>query len=284
MKIEGALIGEFFNAHKFEDIYLSTMPEWQALMPKEEFLNEARHFHQGTIHFSLYRENELEPGVRRYAFVDDKTKRMLTVAVKQSLIIGLKFGYLEQYHEYKVPSKVTYRLPFKDDWFVLFGGEDNFLNYHYSYENQRYAYDFIVKENGYAVTGNASLLESYHSYGRPIVAPASGTIFKVFDGVRDNTPMSMNMDVPEGNAIIIQHGVNEYSLLAHLKADSILVSEGPYVNRGQILAACGNSGASDTPHLHFHVMDGPNPDTARSLKIKFEHGIEPEQGQTLRGE
>lgn len=284
MKVEDALIGEYFNAQKFEELYEATMPEWQALMPKETFLKEAMAFHKDTDHFALYRKNELEPGIKRYAFVDEKTKKMLTVAVKQPLIIGLKFGYLENYQAEKKQSKITYRLPFKDEWFVLFGGDDNFLNYHYSYENQRYAFDFIVKEHGQAFKGNHTDLNHYHSYGQPVVAAASGTVFKVYDGVKDNPPMSMNMDQPEGNAIIIQHGVNEYSLLAHLKADSILVNEGTYVNSGQVLAACGNSGASDTPHLHFHVMDGPNPDSARSLKINFEHDFEHEQGQTLRGE
>lgn len=284
MKIEAALIGDYFSEKRFEEIYSQTMPAWQEMMPKEDFLKEATRFHQGTKHFSLYKENELEPGVKRYAFVDESSKKMLTVAVKQSILVGLKFGFLENYEADKRHSKVTYRLPFKGEWFVLFGGDDNFLNYHYSYPHQRYAYDFIVKENGQAFSGDVESLSSYHSYGQPVVAPASGTIFKVYDGVIDNPPRSTNMEAPQGNALIIQHGVNEYSLLAHLKKDSILVSEGTYVESGQILAACGNSGASDTPHLHFHVMDGPVEDSATSLKINFDLGFEVEQGHTLSGE
>lgn len=95
----------------------------------------------------------------------------------------------------------------------------------------------------------------------------------------------MNMEQPEGNAIVIKHGEAEYSLLAHLKEGSILVSEGSEVRPGDIIAECGNSGASDTPHLHFHVMDAPIPEKGLSIRIRFaELNFEPKQGDTLRGE
>jgi murein DD-endopeptidase MepM/ murein hydrolase activator NlpD len=35
------------------------------------------------------------------------------------------------------------------------------------------------------------------------------------------------------------------------------VKEGEQVKRGEVLALVGNSGNSLAPHLHFHVMDGP---------------------------
>jgi murein DD-endopeptidase MepM/ murein hydrolase activator NlpD len=37
----------------------------------------------------------------------------------------------------------------------------------------------------------------------------------------------------------------------------VRVYEGQYVRRGQVLGLVGTSGNSDSPHLHFHVTDGP---------------------------
>src|SRR5699024_10300192 len=77
----------------------------------------------------------------------------------------------------------------------------------------------------------------------------------------------------------------EYSLLAHLQEGSILVKEGMDVRLGDLIAKSGNSGASDTPHLHFHVMDTEDHEKARSIRIKFgELDVEPKQGDTLQGE
>ena len=36
-----------------------------------------------------------------------------------------------------------------------------------------------------------------------------------------------------------------------------------------MLGLLGNSGNTDTPHLHFHVMDGPSPLVANGLPYVF---------------
>lgn len=40
---------------------------------------------------------------------------------------------------------------------------------------------------------------------------------------------------------------------------------GDQLKTGQVIAALGNSGNSDAPHLHFHVMDGPDPLASNGL-------------------
>ena len=129
----------------------------------------------------------------------------------------------------------TYRLPFEGEWFVLWGGNDAFLNYHYPYEHQRYAYDFIRKVDGAAHGGDEEMLEAYHAFGASVVAPRGGEVVKVVDDIEDNMPHYPNMSVPEGNHIIISHGYNEYSLLAHLRKHSITVKEGDTVETGSAL-------------------------------------------------
>lgn len=279
-------LGYYFNQEKFESIYFQTLKGYQEVMPLNQFKTEAAQFHEGTEDFKLFKNNQLEPGVQRYSYVDQKTMRMITAAFSiERDIVGLQFGMHDQFESDRVYTKKTYSLPFRDEWFVLWGGANNFWNYHYPHESQRYAYDFIVKKDGRPYSGQGQSLTDHYSYGLPVTAPASGTVVKVYDGIIDNAPFSMNMDEPQGNAIVIQHAENEYSLLAHLQNGSIIVEEGMQVKLGDIIAKSGNSGASDTPHLHFHVMDAPLPEKAVSIRIKFEDlKFEPKQGDTVQGD
>ena len=60
-------------------------------------------------------------------------------------------------------------------------------------------------------------------------------------------------------------GDGNFAFYAHLKPGSLTVKVGDDLKAGQSIAALGNSGNSDAPHLHFHVMDGPDPLAANGL-------------------
>jgi murein DD-endopeptidase MepM/ murein hydrolase activator NlpD len=72
-----------------------------------------------------------------------------------------------------------------------------------------------------------------------------------------------------GNYVLIQHNKGEYSLLAHLKPDSIEVSVNQRVTSGEKIAQCGNSGNSSEPHLHFHIQAGIDFYSSLGLPIEF---------------
>jgi murein DD-endopeptidase MepM/ murein hydrolase activator NlpD len=75
--------------------------------------------------------------------------------------------------------------------------------------------------------------------GTPIVAPARGRA--IFAGNKG----------PLGRALVIDHGFGVKTTYGHTSA--IFVKAGQTVERGQKIAAIGNSGRSTGPHLHYVV-------------------------------
>lgn len=276
--------GYHFTEQHFEEIYAQTLTLFKNQTSKEEFIKQSKKFHQGTERFELKFQNQLEPGVKRYAWVDEATGRMVITAFNTALeIVGIQFDIHERFDTDRDITVNAYHYPFDDNWLVLWGGPNKFMNYHYPHRHQRYAYDFIRTTNGMAHDGNREDLTSYFAYGKPVKAPRKGRVARILTGIPDNSPSRMNLEEPEGNAIIIEHGNNEYSLLAHLRDRSITVSVGDEVETHETIAQCGNSGASDTPHLHFHVMNDIEPHEADSIRIQFADGREPVQGNTVWG-
>ena len=172
-----------------------------------------------------------------------------------------------------VPERNTtpLQLPFRGDWLVFWGGDDEASNAHHSARNQRFAFDFLgVNEAGQTHKGTGEANEDYFSYGKEILAPADGVVTEVIDGVRDNRPGSMNPYSALGNAVFIQHAENEVSVLAHLKPGTIQVKVGDRVTAGQILGLCGNSGNSSEPHLHYHLQNTPVIQDGTGIKCFFQ--------------
>jgi murein DD-endopeptidase MepM/ murein hydrolase activator NlpD len=69
-----------------------------------------------------------------------------------------------------------------------------------------------------------------------------------------------------------QNGRTYYAFYAHLKPGTAkaAVTVGQKVSTGDVLGELGNSGNTDSPHLHFHVMDGPDPLASDGLPYQFD--------------
>ncbi len=186
-------------------------------------------------------------------------------------IIGLLF--LPHVADIPVPEKMEtlLSLPFKGQWQVVWGGDTAEQNQHHNTPNQKFAFDFLgVNESGKTRKGESQANEDYFAFGREVLAPADGEVTDVITGVRDNVPGSMNSFSALGNAVLIQHGKYEISVLAHLKQNSMAVKVGDKVKRGQVIGLCGNSGNSSEPHLHFHVQNTPIIQDGTSIKCYFQ--------------
>lgn len=188
-------------------------------------------------------------------------------------------------------TKSDLRLPFRGEWYVFWGGRTAHRNYHVRSPDQRFAYDFVVLRDGRTHAGDGRDNDDYHCFGRPVLAPASGRVVSVVDTVPPNEPGRMNEDVPPGNHVVLDHGNGEYSLIAHLRGESVAVEAGDRVDRGERLGACGNSGRSSEPHVHYHLQTGPRFGEGVGLPAQFRRYVadgeivergEPTRGQLVR--
>lgn len=176
--------------------------------------------------------------------------------------------------ERHVPSTAL-SLPYDGKWTVVNGGVTEETSHPWVVVAQRYAYDFVITdESGATHTGDGTDLEEYYAFGEPIRAPASGTVVKTKDRLRDHPQPGSGWlewrtwDI-RGNHVVIKHADGGDSLLAHLRKDSVVVSPGDHVARGAVIGECGNSGHSGEPHLHYQIQDHPNFWIAASLVPQF---------------
>ncbi len=168
--------------------------------------------------------------------------------------------------------KARLSLPFRGTWWVVWGGATELQNYHVVASDQRHAYDLLVWRRGATYRGAGMNNADYWAWGRPIVAPAAGTVVEAVDGIRDNRPQVEveNREAPAGNHVVVDLGNGEYALLAHMRRGSVRVRTGDRVGPGDLLGLTGNSGNSSEPHLHFHLQDRPELFTgARGLPVSF---------------
>ncbi|MGW6731937.1 M23 family metallopeptidase [Streptomyces sp. NPDC055013] len=129
--------------------------------------------------------------------------------------------------------------------------------------------------------------QDFPAFDEPILTVADATVVRAVDGQRDHLSrnslagllylMLIEGSVREmaglrrilGNHLILDLGNGTYAAYAHLRRGSLAVREGDRVHAGQVIARCGNSGNSSEPHLHFQLMDGPDPDSARGVPFRW---------------
>ncbi len=142
-------------------------------------------------------------------------------------------------------------LPFWGEWKVSQGFNGKYTHK----EDWKYAWDFVIPtEEGeeYSQKGNST--DNYNCYSTPVVSPLDGRVVRVINNVPDNKIGDVNLKNNWGNTVIIDHGEGLFSKLSHLKKKSIKVEEGYEIKKGEVIAQCGNSGRSPTPHLHFQFQ------------------------------
>ncbi|MFI7291449.1 M23 family metallopeptidase [Streptomyces anulatus] len=140
---------------------------------------------------------------------------------------------------------------------------------------------------------------AFPAFGVPLLAVADATVVKASDGQRDHLSRNSLAGVAYlvliegnfrsivgahriiGNHVILDLGEGTYAVYAHIQRGSLRVKAGEAVRAGQLLGRVGNSGNTTEPHLHFHLMDGPDLDNARGVPFTWRGVGVPANGETF---
>lgn len=160
-------------------------------------------------------------------------------------------------------------LPFKEQWDVVWGGTTVEQNYHVAYDNQKYAYDLLIMNDGKSFKTDGKTNEDYYVFGKEIFSPCDATVVQVITGVKDNVPGKLNPQQLTGNTVVLETANKEFIMLAHFKEKSIKVKEGQQVKAGDFLGLCGNTGNSSEPHLHLSLQNVKHLREATGGKLFF---------------
>ena len=190
---------------------------------------------------------------------DKKTKWGWTKSVGQFLFTLLLFwGCVEVISGFSTDEKgIALAFPLKEG-FIGQGGNSVLINYHHSdTTTQQYALD-IIKLDSWGMMAQGFFpadLNKYPIYGDTIFSPCDGKIVRAKDGLDNLAPGVRDNLNPAGNHIILEYE-NNLILMAHMLKNSLIVSTGDSVMKGQPIARVGNSGRTSHPHLHIHAIAG----------------------------
>jgi hypothetical protein len=216
-----------------------------------------------------------------------------------------------------MPAPIVVDFPLRGEWIAPNTPGTKIPSHGTDLFGERYAYDFVGIDPGsrskrfyrpsplhYLFLGVR--LEDCFGWGRPICSATAGTVIRAEDGWPERDPVHLFRDLPirlenaraysseavsgrrpadlrplTGNFVIVESR-DGYAVYAHAQTGSVAVSPGDTVLPGQRLAAVGHSGNSTAPHLHFHLMDHPDPWKAQGILCCF-RGYEVFQEGAWRG-
>ena len=155
--------------------------------------------------------------------------------------------YKERFH----PDEVSLGLPLSLPM-TVFQGKKGELTHKDKWEN---AYDFVITDpNGATGAGTLQDVANQYIFGETIISPVSGHVIICCDTFPDNPPGIVDHINNWGNYIIVGTVSGFCIEISHVMAGSLMVKVGDYVELGQALCKCGNSGFSSLPHIHIQAQ------------------------------
>jgi len=203
---------------------------------------------------------------------------------------------MKSHHE----SPISVKFPLRGEWCAVNTPGERIPSHGTDLFGQTYAYDFIqidwrkkkaFKFFDYSIFKGLLFgvpLNETYCWSQPIFAPFDCEVIEMSDGWVERNPVHIVRDlftaikngaclkstnnkdlVPVLGNYVILRGAHAFSLIAHAKHQSIIVSEGETLKEGQHIADVGHSGNSTMPHLHFQLMDRRDLANAKGLACCF---------------
>ena len=212
----------------------------------------------------------------------------------------------------ELDDPVVVELPLRGEWTVERTPADRIPSHGTDLLGQRYAYDLVRTDHrrGFHVHPAGTLrwlllggrTRDSYGWGQPVRAALDGVIVQAVDGVGERQWIHLvreswlavkttvrfargGLDPIRlaGNHVIMAAGAT-YALYAHLAPGSVAVTSGQRVRVGEVLGRVGHTGNSTAPHLHFHLMDSPDPLQAGGIPCAFAAYLVERDGQWQRVE
>ena len=152
-------------------------------------------------------------------------------------------------------------LPFSGRWFVMHGGDTLNVNHHMQARAQWFGIDFMKVDGSSRralFKADGKNVEDFYSWDEIVLAPASGKLEIVVDGLPDNPIGTQDGRNICGNHVVIRTENGKFIFIAHLRKGSVRGKSGDYIKAGDPIGRCGNSGNSSAPHIHLHAQDTPD--------------------------
>ncbi len=149
-------------------------------------------------------------------------------------------------------NEVGIFLPFSGTWSVYQAFDDIWTHQ----GRWRYAYDFVIRDkDGKSYKNSGNFPEDYYAFKKPVLSPVSGYVVEAVSHHKDNPIGEVDNINNWGNYLVLSTSGGAYVEVSHLAQNSLRVKKGDYVEAGQIVALCGNSGYSPEPHIHIQVQE-----------------------------
>jgi hypothetical protein len=212
----------------------------------------------------------------------------------------------------ELDNPVVVELPLRGEWSVERSPADRIPSHGTDLLGQRYAYDLVRTDHrrGFHVHPAGTLrwllvggrTRDCYGWGQPVHAAFDGVIVQAVDGVAERQWLHLvreswlavkttvgfarrGLDPARlaGNHVIMATA-GTYALYAHLAPGSVAVTGGQRVGVGEVIGRVGHTGNSTAPHLHFHLMDSPDPLRATGIPCAFAAYLVAREGQWQRVE
>ncbi len=244
---------------------------WPARMIRKRIQEEDLTIEPGTG-IALRSLQFLLPGLEKLSHVEiTAVARVVGSDDRPQVVAQVPVHYPEQ--------RTDLHFPLRGAWWAIQAGDWS-DQHKVEVLSQSFAIDFVkLGPDNRTFQGNGRSLTDHYSWDQPVYAAAGGKVaYACFDmpdmlpgAIPDPAIFRGDMRRILGNAIAISHGNGEFSYYAHLQQASLRVQMGQVVRRGELIARVGNSGHSPGPHLHFHLMNGPNAFLDQGLPMKISH-------------